>query len=141
MRFLLQVLKESGTAFFFSGASNIPSAPLLGQLNQCFLNNDPAVLIVGIEVIPVIIVNILGAATRATASGFINGIGFAGMNFTIGIMDGIVVRIGLALLLGRILNFSVYEYWYGSAIAGYMYVLVIFPYFLSGMWKKRKRVV
>ena len=96
---------------------------------------------VGMEVIPVIIVNFFCAATRAPASGFINGIGFAGMNFTMGIMDGIVVRIGLALLLGRILNLGVHGYWYGSAIAGYMYFLVIFPYFLSGMWKKRKRVV
>lgn len=104
-------------------------------------NNDPAVLIVAMEVVPVIIVNFFGAASRAPASGFINGIGFAGMNFVMGIMDGIVVRIGLALLFGRVLNLGVHGYWYGNAIAGYMYFMVIFPYFLSGAWKKRKTVV
>ena len=104
-------------------------------------NRDPEVLRVGMEVIPVIILLFFGAASRSPASGFINGIGFAGMNFVMGIMDGIVVRIGLAVLFGRLLNLGVHGYWYGNAIAGYMFFIVIFPYFLSGMWKKRKTVV
>lgn len=103
-------------------------------------NSDPEVLLIGMEVIPVIIVNFYGSASRAPAGALINGIGFAGMNFFMGIMDGIVLRIGLALLLGQILNFGIHGYWYGSAIAGYMFFVVIFPYFLSGAWKKRKSV-
>ena len=94
-----------------------------------------------LEVIPVIILLFFGAAARAPASGFINGIGFAGMNFFMGIMDGIVVRIGLAVLFGQVLGLGVHGYWYGNAIAGYMFFIVIFPYFLSGAWKKRKSVV
>ena len=104
-------------------------------------NRDPEVLRVGMEVIPVIILLFFGAAARAPASGFINGIGFAGMNFFMGIMDGIVVRIGLAVLFGQVLGLGVHGYWYGNAIAGYMFFIVIFPYFLSGAWKKRKSVV
>ena len=104
-------------------------------------NSDPEVLAVAMEAIAFIILNFFGAATRTPVSSLINGIGFAGMNFVMGIMDGVVVRIGLAVLMGRVLGMGVHGYWYGSAIAGYMFFIVVFPYFLSGKWKMRKTVV
>ena len=78
-----------------------------------------------------------GAACRTPTSALINGIGYAGMNFVMGMMDGVVVRIGLAVLMGRVLGMGVHGYWYGSAIAGYMFFVVVFPYFLSGRWKRK----
>ena len=104
-------------------------------------DDDPVVLAVAMEAVPVIIVNFFGAASRTPTSALINGIGFAGMNFVMGIMDGVVVRIGLAVLMGQILGMGVHGYWYGSAIAGYMFFVVVFPYFLSGRWKRRKTLV
>ena len=104
-------------------------------------NSDPEVLAVAMEAIAFIILNFFGAATRTPVSALINGIGFAGMNFIMGIMDGVVVRIGLAVLMGKVLGMGVHGYWYGSAIAGYMFFIVVFPYFLSGRWKQRKTVV
>lgn len=104
-------------------------------------NSDPEVLTVAMEAIVFIILNFFGAATRTPVSSLINGIGFAGMNFFMGIMDGVVVRIGLAVLMGRVLGMGVHGYWYGSAIAGYAFFVVVFPYFLSGRWKLRKTVV
>ena len=104
-------------------------------------DDDPAVLAVAMEVVPVIIVNFFGSATRTPTSAMINGIGFAAMNFVMGIMDGVVVRIGLAVLMGGVLGLGVHGYWYGSAIAGYMFFVVVFPYFLSGRWKRRKTLV
>ena len=104
-------------------------------------NSDPEVLAVAMEAIAFIILNFFGAATRTPVSSLINGIGFAGMNFIMGIMDGVVVRIGLAVLMGRVLGMGVHGYWYGSAIAGYAFFVVVFPYFLSGKWKQRKTVV
>ena len=49
--------------------------------------------------------------------------------------------IGLAVLMGKVLGMGVHGYWYGSAIAGYMFFVVVFPYFLSGRWKRRKPLV
>lgn len=114
---------------------------LFPQATFRMFNQDPEVLLVGMEIIPVILLNFFGAASRAPASALINGIGFAGMNFVMGLMDGIVVRIGLAVLFGRVLAMGVHGYWYGSAIAGFMFFVVIFPYFLSGAWKKRSTVL
>ena len=104
-------------------------------------DSDPAVLLIAMEAVPVIILNFFGGATRTPVSALINGIGFAGMNFVMGIMDGVVVRIGLALLMGKVLGMGVHGYWYGSAIAGFMFFVVVFPYFLSGRWKLRKTIV
>ena len=104
-------------------------------------DSDPAVLAIAMEVVPVIVLNFFSAATRTPVSALINGIGFAGMNFVMGIMDGVVVRIGLAVLMGRALGMGVHGYWYGSAIAGFMFFVVVFPYFLSGRWKLRRTLV
>ena len=104
-------------------------------------NSDPAVLAVAMESIPMIILNFFSATTRTPASALINGIGFASMNFVMGILDGVVVRIGLAVLMGKVLGMGVHGYWYGSAIAGYMFFVVVFPYFLSGRWKNRETLV
>ena len=123
--------------------STIVTLLLLAFPEQAFrlFNDDPEVILVAMEVVPVIIINFFSAATRVPACALVNGIGFASMNFVMGIMDGVVVRIGLALIMGKILNMGVYGYWYGSAIAGFVYFIVIMPYFLSGAWKKRKPVI
>ena len=60
------------------------------------------------------------------------------MNFTLGILDGVVVRVGLSVLLGIVCHMGIQGFWYGSAIAGSTFFVVMFPYLLSGKWKKRK---
>ena len=125
------------------GFALLLSVFLLVFPNETFglFDSDPAVLAVAMEVVPVTILHFFGAATRAPAMALINGVGFAGMNFVMGLMDGLVMRIGLALLLGGVMGYGIYGYWYGSAIAGYMFFAVIFPYFLSGAWKRRGTVI
>ena len=78
---------------------------------------------------------------RAPLFGLINGSGNAAINLTNGILDGIVVRIGLALLLGEVLGMGIYGYWYGAALAGYVPFLIGGVFLLSGKWKTRKHVV
>ena len=58
-------------------------------------------------------------------------------HYIMGIMDGVVMRIGLAWLLGNALNLGIDGYWYGSAIAGFTFFVVGAPYYWSGIWKKR----
>ena len=85
---------------------------------------------------PVAALCFLGAGLRSPAIAFVNGIGATSMNYIMGIMDGVVMRIGLAWLLGGALNFGITGYWYGSAIAGFTFFVVGAPYYWSGIWKK-----
>jgi Na+-driven multidrug efflux pump len=71
----------------------------------------------------------------------INGSGNSKMNLTVGILDGVVLRIGLCLLLGEALGMGVYGYWYGASLAGFTPFLIGGVYFLSGKWKTRKYIV
>ena len=86
---------------------------------------------------PVAALCFLGAGLRSPAIAFVNGIGATSMNYIMGIMDGVVMRIGLAWLLGNALTFGIDGYWYGSAIAGFTFFVVGAPYYLSGIWKNR----
>lgn len=100
-------------------------------------DNDPEVLAMSRSYVPVAIVNFFGWALRGPAMALCNGMGFVSMNFILGILDGVVMRIGLSLLLGQVFGMGVQGFWMGGALAGSTFFVVMFPYLLSGKWKKR----
>jgi len=104
-------------------------------------NKDPEVLEMAWVYRVSAVVNIMSCAFRAPFMSLLNGIGFVNFNFIIGILDGVVVRIGLAMLLGVVLDMGALGFWLGSAIAGYTYLVVGGPYYLSGKWRNRKPVL
>ncbi len=74
-------------------------------------------------------------------SPFIQGIGNARLNLIIGLMDGVVARIGLCLLFERVLDMGMYGILLGYSLATYVTALPSAAYFFSGVWKKRKLLV
>lgn len=87
---------------------------------------------------PVAAIMFMGFAVRSPSLGFINGLGHSRTNFMMGVVEGFILRIGLTYLMGVVLKIGIHGFWYGSAIASYGYGLVVFPYFFSGKWEKRK---
>lgn len=90
---------------------------------------------------PVAVLNFIGSATRAPCIALVNGIGFASFGLFMGLLDGFVARVGLAYLCGVVLGFGIQGLWYGSVIAGFVYIFLVGPYFLSGKWKTRKPII
>lgn len=86
--------------------------------------------------VPVLILMFLAAALRAPMLGLINGSGRSKLNLAIGLIDGIIMRIGLALLMGLTFNMGVYGFWYGSSISGFVPFVIGGVYFISGRWKR-----
>lgn len=80
----------------------------------------------------------VGQALRSTFLPVLNGIGFASMSMTVGLLDGVLGRIGLSLLLGIGLGMGLTGFWWGSCIAGYLSVVVAGAYYFSGRWKTYK---
>jgi len=103
-------------------------------------NDSPDVLDMAHLYAPVAAVSFMGFAFRSPSLALINGLGHSKINFLMGITEGFILRIGLTLLLGIALNLGIYGFWYGSTIASYGYGIVVFPYFFSGAWRKRKSV-
>ena len=100
-------------------------------------SNDPAVMTMALSYVPVAMIQFVGCATRPAGFALINGSANPKLNLTVAIMDGIVGRIGLALLLGVYLGFGIKGFWYGNAITGLLPFTIGFIYLLSGAWKKR----
>lgn len=77
---------------------------------------------------------------RATANCLINGIGFASLALASGLIDSVCARIGFSLLLGYTAGLGLQGFWLGSALAGYVPVVIGLVYYLSGRWKTRRLI-
>ena len=97
---------------------------------------DVAVLsLAHILTIPMIL-NFYGAATRTISFALINGSGNTRLNLAVALIDGIVMRIGLAALLCFSFGMGSLGCWYGDAIAGFMPLFIGLFFYLSGKWKR-----
>lgn len=104
-------------------------------------STDPDVIELGLSYVPCMLVAFGSFSLMAPYNGFITGIGHVSLNFIISILDGVVVRIGLSLLLGKVLNYGLMGFWYGNELAGYVTVILAAAYFYFGAWRKRSLLV
>lgn len=132
-----------GVSFIFDMAFAI----LLSLLTVFFprtifgiFNSDPEVLDMAMTYVPVSVLLYLGFGMRSPFFALINGCGNAKLNLTVGLLDGVVCRIGMALLLGLGLNMGIMGFWLGNAIAGYVPFFVGGVFFLTGRWKTRRLI-
>ncbi len=119
-------------------------AALLSFLTICFprtifglFNNDPQVLDMAMTYIPVAVLLYVGFAMRSPFFALINGSGNAKLNLIVGLLDGVICRVGLAMLMGLAMGMGIMGFWLGNAFAGYMPFLIGGVYFLTGKWKRR----
>ena len=97
---------------------------------------DQAVLTIGREYIFVAVLMFYGSAARSPANALINGSGNYKINFATAIFDGIILRIGLALLFGLALEMKYIGFWLGDALAGFTPLVIGIVFYISGIWKK-----
>ncbi len=104
-------------------------------------NTDPEVLEMSHQYVYVEVVAIFGFALMCPYNALINGLGYSSLSFVIGLMDGVIARIGLSILFGTVFGWGITGFWYGNAIAGYVTVLMGGVYYFSNRWKTRKLLV
>ena len=102
---------------------------------------DAEVLDMALTFVPVTLVLLAGSALRPPMSALINGSGNFKLNMLVGVLDGVVMRIGLSLLFGLAMGFGVYGFWYGHAAAGLTPFFIGTVFFLSGKWRTRKYII
>lgn len=100
-------------------------------------SDDPDVLALSLQYVPAALIQYIGSTVRPAAFSLINGSGNSRLNLTVALLDGIVGRIGLALLLGVCLKFGIVGFWLGNAISGTIPMLIGAVYLFSGAWKSR----
>ena len=103
-------------------------------------NSDPEVLDMAMTYVPVSVLLYLGFGMRSPFFALINGCGNAKLNLAVGLLDGVICRIGLALLLGLVMQMGIMGFWLGNAFAGYMPFVIGGIFFLTGKWRTRKLI-
>ncbi len=88
------------------------------------------------DFLPIAVLLLYGSAMRAIMNALLNGSGNYGVNFATAIFDGIVMRIGLAVLFGLVLDMKHYGFWLGDALAGFTPFVIGIVFYWSGLWKK-----
>ena len=98
---------------------------------------DAAVMLIAAEYVPIAVLLFFGAAMRAIMNALINGSGHTRINFATAILDGIVMRIGLAVLFGLVLDMRHMGFWLGDALAGFTPFFIGLVFYMTGTWKKQ----
>lgn len=81
--------------------------------------------------------NILMNAYR----GVTTGVGNASLGLAMGLLDGVILRVGLALLFGSVLDMGLVGFIMGYSLAAYGTAIPSAIYYWSGLWKKRRSLV
>ncbi|MBO5667019.1 MAG: MATE family efflux transporter [Firmicutes bacterium] len=102
--------------------------------------DDMSVLEISGGYIPIAVLLFFGSASRAIMNALLNGSGNYRMNFAVAILDGIIMRVGLAILFGLVLDMKHYGFWLGDAVAGFTPFFIGLGFYWSGVWKKGKAV-
>jgi len=126
-----------------SGFASLLAATTILFPRQVFglFNTDPEVLDMAMFFIPCAVLGYYGFGLRSPFMGMLNGVGHARLNLAVGLLDGVVCRIGLALFLGITVGMGIQGFWYGHVFAGYVPFIIGVTYFISGKWKTRKLLI
>ena len=131
-----QILKRLAAITLVIAAVISAGLALFPQAVFSLFTQDTAVLAIAPGYVPVAVLLFFGSALRAVMNALINGSGNYKINFVTAILDGIVMRIGLALLFGLALDMKHYGFWLGDALAGFTPFWIGLIFYLSGQWKK-----
>ena len=104
-------------------------------------NREPEILAMAHTYSLIAVLNFFGFGARSPMMALTNGTGAAKLALATGLIDGIVARVGLAILLGETFGMGIMGFWLGGAFAGYVPFIIGGVYFWSGLWRRVKPVV
>ncbi len=100
--------------------------------------DDPAVIEFGVVYMRIMVMTFFMSAITGSLQTMVTGSGFVSLGFLLGIMDGVVCRIGFSLLFLHVFNYGVTSFFWGTAFSRTIPGLICFTYFISGKWRTRK---
>ena len=99
---------------------------------------DVAVIDMGKVYLRIMVVHFFASAFVGAFQAMVTGCGFVSLGFAIGILDGVVCKIGLSLLFVNVMGMGYVGYFMGIAFSRILPGILCFAYYLSGKWKTRK---
>ncbi|PNV61502.1 MATE family efflux transporter [Clostridium sp. chh4-2] len=99
---------------------------------------DEAVISLGVIYLHIMMIQFFASAFIGPFQAMVTGCGFVSLGFAIGILDGVVCKIGLSLLFVHVMNMGYVGYFWGISCSRILPGLLCFSYFMSGKWKTRR---
>ena len=99
--------------------------------------SETAVIELGVTFLHIMCIHYFCSAFVGAFQSMVNGCGFVELGFAIGVLDGVICKIGLSILFLK-LGVGETSYWWGTAFSRILPGLLCMAYFLSGKWKTRK---
>lgn len=134
------VFTTMGLAAVFSGIAALIALFLPRQAFRLF-TSDPEVIEFGVTYLRIALIVFAIAPLQGSFGSVITGSGFASLNLASGILDGVVLRLGISFFLAYTMDMGVVGFFYGNALARLGPTIVSSIYFFSGKWKTRKLLV
>ncbi|MBR4289019.1 MAG: MATE family efflux transporter [Oscillospiraceae bacterium] len=131
------------TIFFsciFSGIAALLAIFLPRQMFSLF-TTDAAVVEFGVTYLRINLIVFALAPVQGSFGAVVTGSGHTKLSFITGVLDGVILRLGISFLFAYTLNMGVAGFFYGNALARLGPVIVNSTYYFSGKWKTRKLLV
>lgn len=102
---------------------------------------DPEVIEFGVTYLRIAIIVFVLSPFQGSFRSVVTGSGFVQLSFFIGLLDGVILRLGISFLLAYVFDMGVIGFFYGNALARLGPIILSSAYFYSGKWKTRKLLV
>lgn len=99
---------------------------------------DEAVIELGATFLRIFILHFFASALTGSFQAMVTGSGFVELGFLLGILDGLVCKIGFSLLFMNGFNMGYLGLWWGVACSRILPGCICVAYYVSGRWKTRK---
>lgn len=99
---------------------------------------DAAVKEMGVVYLQIMVIHFFSSAFVGAFQAMITGCGFVTFGFAIGILDGVICKIGLSLIFVYLMDLGYVGYFLGIGCSRILPGILCFAYFMSGRWAKRK---
>ena len=99
---------------------------------------DEAVIELGATFLRIFIVHFFASAVTGSFQAMVTGCGFVELGFVLGLLDGVICKIGLSLLFIHVFDMGYLGLWWGVACSRILPGLICIGYYISGRWKRRK---
>ena len=99
---------------------------------------DAQVQTMGMLYMRLLVIHIFASCFVGTFQAMVTGCGFVSLGFAIGILDGVVCKVGLSLIFVNLMKMGYVGYFLGIDCSRILPGILCFWYFMSGKWKTRK---
>lgn len=100
--------------------------------------SDEAVIALGATFLQIFILHFFASSVTGSFQAMVTGSGFVELGFVLGLLDGIICKIGFSLLFMNIFHMGYIGLWWGVACSRILPGCICIGYYASGKWKTRK---